>query len=413
MLPAMDERLRDLERAARARPDDRAAAWALVRALEQAGDRTGAWRSLCALARAGDDAAWDALDRRPAGLRRTPEVMAEARWPREALPALGAALEDALVLFDGHHAAALDPRDLTTRWRVSARSHRARPVALCGPVVACVCRRLGKGPELKIVDLASGALLGRASLGEAQDQELGVLVTADRIVARAADPLLLRERARVFDPDGRPTDVDHTIVLPRFADQAARGLLFASDRVGGTFSALPLDGGDAAWSGIGAIHGDDRGLLVDRAAPGGALELADLDLATGEARWSLRRDDREPWPVTGDTVLLASERSGLSLTALDRADGAERWRQTAGSGRCSVHDVVAARDVVYVVAAFTADERRFEASVLGFDLATGEPLLRHRLADEHTAPRLALVALEQGVAVIASRRDGTTVTRLA
>lgn len=411
----MDERLRDLERAARARPDDRAAAWALVRALEQAGDRTGAWRSLCALARAGDDAAWDALDRRPAGLRRTPEVVAEARWPREALPALGAALEDALVLFDGHDVVALEPLDLAERWRVRVRSPQPTPAALCGPVVACVGRRLGRGPELVVIDGAGGRVVGRSRLGHRGAEDMGISATADRLVARTRDGGGGSATAHVFDAlEVEAPLAEDTVVLPASPGRGARGRLII--RFGQVLTARPLEGGDPLWTANGSVlRGDDRGLLVARSGPAAPEDQAvELDLASGRPRWVRAREAGAGAALlTREVAVLAVERDGLSLVALDRADGAERWRQTVGSGRCSVHDVVAARDVVYVVAAFTADERRFEASVLGFDLATGEPLLRHRLADEHTAPRLALVALERGVAVIASRRDGTTVTRLA
>ncbi|MCO5165381.1 MAG: PQQ-like beta-propeller repeat protein [Planctomycetes bacterium] len=410
----MDERLRDLERAARARPDDRGAGWALARALEQAGDRTGAWRALCALARAGDDAAWDALDRRPAGLRRAPEVAAEARWPREGVPALGAALEDAVVLFDGHDVVALEPLDLAERWRVRLRSPHPTPAALCGPVVACVGRRLGRGPELVVIEGATGRVVGRSRLGHRGAEDRGISATADRLVARTRDGGGGSATARVFDALDEAPLAEDTVVLPASPGRGVRGRLIS--RFGQVLTARPLEGGDPLWTANGSVlHADDRGLLVARSGPAAPeAHAVELDLASGRPRWVRPRDAGSgPALLTQDVAVLAHERGGLTLVALDRADGAERWRRSVGGGRCSVHDVVAARDVVYVVAVFTADERRFEAVVLAFDLATGEPLFRHRLADEHTAPRLALVALDKAVAVIASRRDGTRVTRLA
>lgn len=150
----MDDRLRALERAARASPTDRAATWAFIRALDSAGLALAAWRERCLLARAGDPRALHEVDPAPDGARGPGELI-QREWPRD-MPGYVHVSGDTYLLAKWDETLAIDTETLDVRWTTHGSLF-----ALAHGAVGVVTTRDPRG--LVIRDLRDGRELGRTS----------------------------------------------------------------------------------------------------------------------------------------------------------------------------------------------------------------------------------------------------------
>ncbi len=465
-MPTIDEELRALRRATRARPDDSDAAWAYLRGLARSGngDRPERHRTLRRLAALGDPSARDELDRLspwPApgrgarwsprlGVRR-PGRIVTGRIDARRLRPCGAS-DDRILLHGGGRVVAIGTDDLTRAWdhrggwtawtgggeatilRGRRVEHRSlddgtllRPAtafpeqiavggAMTGLGDVLLLETLGpSGPTVTTVDVRSGALLMSRELG---GEPFGL---------SAATTLLTRERLFVWPEIGPPVS---PLARPRL-----HGLSV------GTGELL------FAWSGPAAVAGEPppvlRGVLAaddamvvtiaDRAGTLGLaserFELVGVDGVTGRSRFAVRTG--HVWPddvaLAESHVVLAREIAGDArlaegeLVAIDRATGATSWRQPipslAGPGAhafpAGIRTVVAAADVVYVAVLWWREAR---VSLQGFDLPRGEPLFAESLTLPRWMPSDAgavdVVPLDGRVIVVATTPGGVALFRV-
>ncbi|MBX3465915.1 MAG: hypothetical protein KF878_03325 [Planctomycetes bacterium] len=381
----MEEHLRRLERAAAA-PYDAVEARAFARACERAGDPARAWPVRCRLARGGDLDSWDALEARPAGVRRQPEVMDFASLAPGMAPAVGAH-GDLLFLLRRRSLQALRPDGLEVVWSLEGDFEQAS-AALCGPWVALL--RPDRPAQLALIERATGVEALAAPLpGWARDARLEV--RADRVVVWY--PV---DAQVVVDVGERPGEVAE---LPRVVRRDYVGLagdtllnMHADDLM---IRARSLDTGEVRWELEARLVASDPrgGALV---APLGSRDLLAVDTRTGAPWWECSRMPGT-WLLDGPTWVQVVEGDGAvrsirEVRALARADGRELWR---ARGRLVGQRLLAwarAADVLYLA---LEGERR---TIFGVDLETGEELFcSHGLLPE---PRFVLVPTEGSLVVI-------------
>jgi hypothetical protein len=194
----LDERLRELERAARATDADRDAIRAYARALDRSGDRRGFFLELAKLVRLGDkEAARDMSLLAPKGHADSPGRARRSiqRKPRIRDAVLGrpivkveAASEEVLVGTDGLGGVhAFDSRELAHLWSLdpllpATPSNSAMDPVVPRPRLAFLGDDLllGCGKELSLLDARSGRSLAHANLEGSLAQ---LAVAGDRAVA--------------------------------------------------------------------------------------------------------------------------------------------------------------------------------------------------------------------------------------
>jgi outer membrane protein assembly factor BamB len=344
----VDDRLRALERAARASPGDREAVWAFVRALEQAGDSRAAWSERCRLMRAGDEQAWNELSLAPRGATRF-----EAGATR-ALPRGVEVRGDGGTVFVGDETTvhAVDARSLETSWSVAADG--PEPGALWGPHLVHV------GPEgstLLVRARADGVQVGSIALPHRT--RIGtVLATVGHLVA-------------VWDrqDDDRPDELfvvdlaDGAIAGARVREWpqargftwpiAARDVLLQST-TGGSTIAYDLASTRVRWSHKGGpVHADARDALLHLRDGRSNHELRCVDLSMGTVRWvhSVESTLGVGHALGPDLVIVAKAvgtPANLEIDALDRSTGELRWSLRDPVGPHVVKAVAAAQGVAYV-----------------------------------------------------------------
>lgn len=377
----MDERLRNLERAARAEPSDRAKAWTFVHALDQANDQQRAWQERCLLARAGDERAWLELDGPVVnGVREIGRV--GVRDLDESLRLIGANSRSILVAGpDGLYG--LDANTLETLW-----SHPEHADWLLSG-----SRVFGGGTELVVLDATTGAALHRGPLPDA-----GAGVWWPR--AQSADRLLLV--CQLEDGPSLVVDTglhlgDVVAHLPNaragMSTHAAHGLGLRHLNRWSTLEAFDLETGSLRWRWDGALlDADARGALVrGRRLRGVGPRLLDvrtgavlveaatearmgrltqdllillndglhfaLERTTGQVRWTVPRPSDPIWLECAHDVLYMANGTGRPETrdgttfvrAMDLADGATRWEYPVVRRPRSVKLVAIDRAVVALV----------------------------------------------------------------
>lgn len=372
----MDERLRALERAARSSPGDRGAAWALVRALDQAGDARAAWLERCRLARAGDDLAWRELSPAPRGARR---LAPGATRPFDMTHLGGArSAGDALLLVGDSTLHRLDARSLERTW--SAATLGADPGAVCG---AHVVHGPDDGATLFVRDVVTGAPLDRLQLPSG---------ARARAVTGVADQVAVCCAWETDLPDGL---VLLDLVAPR-AERAVRRsaltpvvvrnlALEANVPLRGSTNARDLVSGDVRWTTPGSLlRADPRSALVLTFA-GRSMQLASVDLTTGCITWThlVAADHTASHALGPDLLVIATTappwskvgRERLDVDAIERGTGEGRWSYEEEVGLHTVDAVALAHDVVYVLhgpVTEPGEERR--RTLLALDARTGERL---------------------------------------
>lgn len=351
----MDDRLRKVERGARADAQDLAAGRALVRARERASDRLGAWRARCRLARAGDEDAWRELSARAPGPRRLgpPFVRALGEVRR-----VYQANEDGLLAGGDREGSAaspvllLDPITLEPRWSTPTGG---QPAALLGPLAI-----YAQGQELVACDALTGAVQGRAALpgplfqvrGRSAD---GALVV-DLGTSHRATTTVALDMADTCPRAGEPWRERRAYTM---------GLVRGARLVVGSRGRPPTESTLARtlttnrvrWRAPGRPLALDASHVLMEVSPDLAVERVALVAgASGEVAWEARVDLLGPSAaLTDDAVVLASNTHRflppselLEVVALDRRTGDVRWRLREEVGPHVVADVAAARDVVIV-----------------------------------------------------------------
>jgi hypothetical protein len=435
----VDDRLRRIERDARARPDDLSAGRTLAQELARAGERVSTWREWCRLARQGELEAWDALERRPVALRARPSSVARRMLRPAAQPLVTDAFGRDTIAFAGETLSVVDPVTLATRW--SAQVEGLGLAVACGPRVARIAPEAGDA--LIIHDALTGAELGRTRLGRNECVVERLESTADRIVVWARDHGVRGPgRVLTFDAGEKPAA---GVASLRVREQttpiaAMHGHLVCAEQAkdGLHVSARPVDGGPPRWSLPGSLlAADARGALLVSWPEGGRYDpepsvLTEVDLATGARRWR-----REGEPVRAGAVRLAPgvvvqasrldgnpmrpEDEVLQVRALDRTNGEVLWRYHS-TGHHALLDVALTEGVAYVAVAGVAvgASGRLEvtdARLLGLDLASGQVLFAHALnvpmwwAPDGNRSKLSLVPVERGALVVASDKQTTTIER--
>jgi hypothetical protein len=287
-----DEALRALEREARARPDDRAATLAYVRALERTRDRPGLRLSLCTLARAGDALADDALARwaatgspEPAAtsvdLTRARATVVKTKRRAPATPV--AVTQEIALCVAGRELVAFD---LT--WRREAWAHPATEclIAAWGDDVV----HLDDRGQVVVRDASSGIERGRFAVPFAASiirvSRGRILVIDARLPRSLAAPMPLGghgpERMACFDLIERP----------------ARPLW--------TTDALEHDTVSVVETAHGLVR--LRGLVRDTVARGWGFEVVDLGTGT-----ITRERTRPEHPVVHAQDVITPDRRALLL----------------------------------------------------------------------------------------------------
>lgn len=388
-----------------AAPHDAGAAHAFARACEQARDLRRAWGVWCRLARAGDLEAWDALERRPAGLRRPPESQAFATLEANMAPLRSWSG----LLFAGRVVQALDPQELETRWEVSFASRSVAPVT-CGPWVAHEDGPLGARAIL-FRDAITGAEVARTPFENDPSlvrMNIRTCATADRVAATLEDYGRPRE-SLVFEAGERPGAVLGALGPEEPLLGAAAGLLLI-DGGNGEVRGRPADGGEPRWRlRARVLAADGRGALVGPAFVGG--EVSEIDLRDGAVRWSAEDLDGG-WHATPGAWLQVAVQPGAEPTvqevrALSRGDGRPLWRVRDPLARQRLLGTALAHDALYVATA-TAERR----TVTALDAATGEELFVRTLTPKTGPGPVGLAPVEGGLVVSVQDRARTRVERL-
>jgi hypothetical protein len=394
-----------------AAPHDAGAAHAFARACEQARDLRRAWGVWCRLARAGDLEAWDALERRPAGLRRPPESQAFATLEADMTPVQRAWRAP---IFARRVVRALDPQELEPRWEVGLAEPDAAVLA-CGPWIVHEEGQLGRR-ALVFRDAASGDEVARTPFENDPSgtrMRIHLRASADRLVACLHHHAYDRYAGGlVLDAGERPGAVLATLDPGEELLATAGDLLLVGDAQR-QVSARPLEGGAPRWQLDAAVLGADaRGALVmPRSHPPG--DLAEVDLRDGAVRWHAPRVDGERTFATAEAWVQVSVRAEgadrvvKEVRAVARGDGRDLWRVRDPLARQRLLGTALAHDALYVATA-TAERR----TVTALDAATGEELFVRTLTPKTGPGPVGLAPVEGGLVVSVQDRARTRVERL-
>ncbi|MBX3470126.1 MAG: hypothetical protein KF878_24890 [Planctomycetes bacterium] len=325
----MDDRLRALERAARADPADLVAGRALVQALDQAGDEVGAWRERCRLARGGDEDAWRALTALPAG----------ARAPGEAIErvfegAYSAEADARTVLLVGPTLEALDAATLAPRWSISGAQAHA---LLVGPYVA---HAPAEASEVVLRLARTGEGVARVA---APGPVTALHATFDRLIVTCEG--FPESRSVIVDLGEAPgATLAVRVDRPPYQSTVAAGrglrVVTKHESVAAVFEARGVDDDVVRWSTRDTIYSlSDLGLVVGRARQGSSA-VSELEPGAGAPRWT--SSFRPPWMVDGaalasDLVILSMGEHAdtvpelitgdMGVLTLDRRTGALGWER--------------------------------------------------------------------------------------
>lgn len=425
-----DERLRALERAARADPSDLAAGRALAHALLQAGERRKAFYEYSRLARAGDGVAVRAVREwqprahmQPHGPKVSSSASAltgavrRAEWrgrqPPYTTPLLVSDGER-VVMIDVRHVRALGP-DLRLAWEHPVRT--ATRAALRGDDVLhsdglCLVAREG----------ASGVELDRVELD--LPTIVGVLVDGDR--AFVMDHTSPGHASRVVALDvgdrfghvlwSRTSQGSLTLAGPHLVVvEGDRIDLWRLDSGHDDGSRRILPRGRSRRSEV-VDSIDERGIVTRESAwaPGDlATSVTEYALPTLEPRWRIESRSRFGGAfLLGDVALIhGSMRPGLprpaTLMVVDRTTGvvlAERVLEDFLHGECA-----RAGDTIYAV---TGQET---PALLGLDARTLETVERVELGVTNVNHVFDLLVLDRAIVVAFEMRPptpGTVIVRL-
>ncbi len=387
----MDDELRAAERAARADPQDAAAARTLAEALRRKGDRRGLFHALCRLARAGDAEAraevdgwnpWagpDGPDHRraqPGRPLREPRPPRVARHPvglPRAIAGVSATHLHLLCVVAGPEpqetlvAIDLDTLDVAwTRPGDEARRRWDRPALLVGEDVVWATT----GDALRVTAARDGAPRADVSLGlPPTADEHRVVADGDQVAVGAVD------EPSVTLPGGAQCAV--------VVDLAAGRAVWRSTRP--TTPALL-----AAWDGQ-AVHADGRTLALTNGARTGPPRL------DGSASRLARLPD-------GGLVALLREAGTRLLVAVD-AQGDRRW--TAELGAATSDDLVVTGPVTAAVGWSDALD---QPALAALDRTTGARRWGRPLppTGSFDVPVTSLVGLGPDLALLVAAGQGTS-----
>ncbi|MCO5170612.1 MAG: hypothetical protein M9894_30135 [Planctomycetes bacterium] len=401
----MDDRLRALERAARADPSDRVAGRALVQAFDQAGDEVGAWRARCRLARGGDEDAWRALTALPAG----------ARAPGEAIErvfdgAYSAEADPRTVLLAGPTLEALDAATLAPRWSISgAQGHSL----LVGPYVV---HAPAEASEVVLRLARTGEEVARVA---APGPVTALHATLDRLIVTCEQG---QESRSVIVDLGEVPGATLAVRVDRPPYQstvaAGRGLrvVVKHESVAAVYEARGVDDDVVRWPTHQLRWISDSGLVADSGHD--LTEISELDPSTSLCRWTYgSRSTPVAAALAGDVVVLALARSAndlspgrMHLTALDRRDGAPRWE--CPELEFTLYLLCVSRNAVYLLG---WEDREEAAHIECREVASGRktwrvPVLTSPLVDPSWVPPLH--AVDHGVVLVKGEGGLTRLLRL-
>lgn len=415
-----DAALRALEEAARASPDDLQAGRALARAWRRAGRPREALSELCRLVAAGDEEALEEVERatrpeRQPGLVRAPGSIVRARHelsPAGAVVTVG----DRAVIPLAQELLALGP-DLAVRWRAPVDASGPPPQA-CGIDVlhadgaALVLRAGDDGRPLARAELASPPV----SLSSWGDLVLVAALDVD-----AAEPYLEWDRISAFrtgpaglTPLWSRTGQRPSLAAPRHAAFGFPHTAF-TDLPGGFELVAAVDGRALRRVPIDdmrlrLLDLDRRGLLVGRTLGSRETSLQEVDLDSGEPRWTcaVPGDRLELIGRTTARVLAQVSRFGDGgLVAIERSAGAIVWRHTWRHAD-SVQALALADETVGLV---SGDGRALRVQAL--DGETGAPLWEQEvLRPQLELRRAQLLPWLDGWLLLAAGEDAVELAHL-
>jgi len=424
----VDDRLRDLEQAARRDPSDAGAGLAYARALGRSGQDGARRRELGRLGRAGVLAAWLELEPAPpAGLRGEPARVRRAHLRGPALQPLGPLEGGARLLAHDPYGGTpglvgLDLEALDVAWRVPVRDE-APAAPLGADAVLVVGGEEDAEWALARIDGATGAERARTPLPRPEPAAEAYVAPYARDVLAAGDRVLVdvdlgdgadtRLLCLASEPWGAPVWTA-TLASAAAPAVAAGGLVLESGFE--VVEARALADGAPSWRtpARGVLAADPRGaLLVGGRDPAGATLLA-VD-PRGHVLWRSPELQPHGLPVvlTAEafvTTRLARDPAGAStfaLVARSRTDGALRWATPPTRGAPDA--LAASRDAVYVLWGVSAG-----LGLAAYDLAGGERLFEVVLETERR-PRpggALLLALDGALVLGFADGEGTRLVRL-
>lgn len=329
-----DADLRELERRALQDPGDTAAGWTFARALEKSGDRRGSFRELARIERLGHAEAREALaGSAPAaiggsqvvralevGLPRLKRVVEDYNDAFDASPLIG----PMNVMVRGGHVV-LDALQLVAcaldrPTKVAWAGPRPRVVAPCGPDLLVTT-----DDGLALLDPRDGAIVASAEGLPGIDS---LAVHGDRaLVATNQRVALVLDVGSDFGRVVWRRELSNRL----WAVAAGSGLgVFSRMGIGqAQLRASSLAREDwverAVLSRVCLQATDAHGLVLEH-GPEEGRELAELNLAGLESRWSLPMSDVSSVVLEGT---LAIARARDELVAIERATGTVRWRSRA------------------------------------------------------------------------------------
>lgn len=327
-----DEALRALERDARARPDDRAAAWAYARGLERAGERRALWLELCLLARAGDHDASRAVDGWVPGLGgTTTPVLASLRAPKvervslvrdeafrnDVVQDVVLAPDGSVLLLAGERLVAIDPPTERIGWvqeGVAALQACGDDALILMRERSAFLRRAG-GTELH----AGAGLIGSGLV------DSGV-AWGDRLVVQSTVSPGQLAAFDVGDAFGRLIWKQAAWGTPALAGDVLLNVV--EDGI----EARELESGRTLWERLSTEDGGlqhswcdhDRAGVVFQTWLERAARTTALDPRSGAERWSVRHE-RSEGPVALTPALVVAGRGDQHLDAYSRDDGRVAW----------------------------------------------------------------------------------------
>jgi len=413
----VDDRLRDLEQAARRDPADAAAGLAYAGELGRSGDAAGRRRELCRLGRAGVDAGWTELEPPPPrALRARPGRVRTGRVAAGVARLVGQLEGRGLLALAADAvtdpcAVGVDVEGLVEVWRTFRPAFF--PAAALGSEVVLVEAPTGAGGA---ATARPGARSARPSRSRPSPRGRGPSGSPPSPTASSSPP-----PAPTASPSSAPSPLDPwgerrwTVAGARGSLRCGGALLFHG--LGADVEARGLADGAVRWTREGlVVAADARGAVLLAGTARGPGRSVLVDVADGAARGEVplprHRGCRALWALTPELLVTTHAELGsqgetrTALRAHARADGALRW--TTPFLPTAPVALAAGRDAVYALRG--APEG---LAVSGFDLDDGRRLFGVALKGPAPAPEdAALVPLEGALLVAVPEPGGPALARL-
>lgn len=237
--------------------------------------------------------------------------------------------DSTVALIDGHDVVGLDLSSGDEEWR-----HEVGEQAIARPAGDAVVVARFDG-SVTSFDLTSGAERWSARDSAGQGGQVGLLLTSDLAITGAqSGDLVALDVATGRELWARPSEAGRywSPLLGAAGDVVVvgDGAGTDTDDPANYVTAISLSTGSVVWREPAADFPDQVVVLDDLVFDFGASQLVAREIATGSERWTSPLDQVSVVSGPEEGVVFATRRaqgqgSGVSLHALDTANGLERW----------------------------------------------------------------------------------------